>query len=171
MTTLPFSAGPLFSLLSFFALAPSVQAGVSAQETALVPSAIQGGDEFGSAVAIDGDRLVVAGPNSDSAGSPSPATNFNILMIGNSYTQGVGSAPPGGVTEDLQGLFDADPSYSATVSERAMGGWTLLTHLGDATTRNLIEDTASFSWDIVCLQEQSTRPGRAMKFGGSDLAN
>ena len=97
------------------------------------------------------------------------AEDFNILMIGNSYTQG--QAGPGGVTNDVLGIFNADPDHTASVTERAQGGYTIVSHLNDATTLNLITDNVANQWDVIVVQEQSTRPAFAMKFGGSNLTS
>jgi hypothetical protein len=92
------------------------------------------------------------------------ADNFDILMIGNSYTQGRSAEPLGGTDEDLQGIFDADSTHSATVVTRAEGGWTLQDHANSSDTTNLITRGA-ITWDFIVLQEQSTLPAQAMSTG------
>lgn len=88
-------------------------------------------------------------------------------MIGNSYTQGNSSAPP--TYQDLQGFFDADPSIDGAVFNRSFGGATLRSHADpDGATVSLLQSQAGH-YDVVVLQERSDRPGRAIKFGGSQL--
>ncbi len=95
------------------------------------------------------------------------ASTLNVLMIGNSYTY----RNTGGPSDDLQGIFDADPDYSATVVRRVDGGASLWGHRTNPLTTDLITDSVTNQWDVIVLQEQSTRPALAMKNGGGELAN
>ncbi|QEG34327.1 PEP-CTERM sorting domain-containing protein [Bythopirellula goksoeyrii] len=95
--------------------------------------------------------------------------DFNILMIGNSYVQGNSSARA--VSIDVQGLFDSDPAHTGAVTERAESSWSLKTHAESSLTTNLITNSATYQWDAIVLQEQSNRPGRAIKFMDSQLTN
>jgi len=95
------------------------------------------------------------------------AAHFKILMIGNSYTQGNETARATGL--DLQGLFDGDPEHSGSVTMRAEGSASLQNHAGNSDTTSLITNPANI-WDVIILQERSTRPGLAMKYGGSELS-
>jgi hypothetical protein len=94
------------------------------------------------------------------------AEHFNIFMIGNSYTQG--NATARATSLDLQGLFDADPDYSASITVRADSSASLQDHVRNPVTTSLIAD-ASNHWDVIVLQERSERPALAMKDGGSEL--
>ena len=85
------------------------------------------------------------------------AESFDVLMIGNSYTKGRSTEPDGGTTDDVQGLFDADPGHSGIVVEKAVGGRSLRTHANDPETLALITDSA-LVWDAIVLQEQSLLP-------------
>lgn len=100
------------------------------------------------------------------------ADDFNVLMIGNSYTSGIGAGNAGNPSVDLQGLFDADSQHSATVTQYSVGGGTLKGRVNDAAVTGptgLIHNPTN-DWDIIILQERSDRPGLAMKFGGSQLS-
>ena len=94
------------------------------------------------------------------------AEHLNILMIGNSYTQG--NATARATSLDLQGLFDADPVFSASVTVRADSSASLQGHAGNSVTTGLITSAANV-WDVIILQERSERPALAMKYGGSEL--
>jgi uncharacterized protein DUF4886 len=94
------------------------------------------------------------------------AEHFNILMIGNSYTQG--NATARATSLDVQGLFDADPDYSANVTVRADSSASLQDHVNNPATTSLITNPANH-WDVIVLQERSERPALAMKHGGSEL--
>ena len=96
------------------------------------------------------------------------ANDYRILMIGNSYTKGRSTESVGGTSNDLQGLFDADLSHTATVVEQAVGSYRLVDHLNDPVVVNLITDPNNI-WDVIVLQEQSELPAKAMKFGGPSL--
>ena len=100
------------------------------------------------------------------------AEDFNILMIGNSYTSGVGASGAGNPSADLQGLFNADPNHSATVTHYSVSGGTLRGRVNDAAVTGptgLIHNHSN-EWDVIILQERSDRPALAMKFGGSNLS-
>ncbi|TWU26027.1 PEP-CTERM sorting domain-containing protein [Bythopirellula polymerisocia] len=102
-------------------------------------------------------------------GRTAPGSDFNVLMIGNSYVQGNSSARA--VSLDVQGLFDADPAHTGTVTKRAESSWSLKTHAESSITTDLITNSATYQWDAIVLQEQSNRPGRAIKFMDSQLTN
>jgi hypothetical protein len=95
------------------------------------------------------------------------AEHLNILMIGNSYTQG--NATARATSLDVQGLFDADPLFSATVTVRADSSASLEDHAANPLTTSLLTNSSN-KWDVIVLQEQSERPGLAMKNGGGQLA-
>jgi hypothetical protein len=95
------------------------------------------------------------------------AEHLNILMIGNSYTQG--NATARATSLDVQGLFDADPLFSATVTVRADSSASLEDHAANPLTTSLLTNSSN-KWDVIVLQDQSERPGLAMKKGGSQLA-
>lgn len=99
--------------------------------------------------------------------TPLLAAHFNILMIGNSYTQGNETARATGL--DLQGLFDGDPEHSGSVTMRADGSASLQNHVGNSATLDLLTDPVN-EWDVIILQERSSRPALAMKYGGSELS-
>jgi hypothetical protein len=88
-------------------------------------------------------------------------------MIGNSYTQGNSTARA--TSLDVQGLFDADPDFSATVTVRADSSASLEDHAANPLTTSLLTNSSN-KWDVIVLQDQSERPGLAMKNGGSQLA-
>jgi hypothetical protein len=92
---------------------------------------------------------------------------LNILMIGNSYTQGNSTARA--TSLDVQGLFDADPDFSATVTVRADSSASLEDHAANPLTTSLLTNSSN-KWDVIVLQDQSERPGLAMKKGGNELA-
>ncbi len=74
-----------------------------------------------------------------------------VLLIGNSHTYF-----NGGVNTHLQYLIDeARPDWNVLVQARTAGGYTLENHFNDPTTINTI---TSGNWDLVVLQEQSSRP-------------
>ena len=74
-----------------------------------------------------------------------------VLLVGNSHTYF-----NGGVDAHLQALIDtAHPEWNTTVSARTMGGYTLQQHYND---QNTLDAIAGGDWDLVILQEQSSRP-------------
>ncbi|NQU66336.1 MAG: hypothetical protein HQ510_00200 [Candidatus Marinimicrobia bacterium] len=74
-----------------------------------------------------------------------------ILFIGNSYT-----GYNGGIFTHVSGLVDnAHPSWDMTINGIVQGGATLESHWNNVQTRETISNG---NWDIVILQEQSTRP-------------
>lgn len=74
-----------------------------------------------------------------------------VLLVGNSYTYG-----NGGLNTHLQALLQAaHPEWTTTVSAVANGGYTLQNHYNDVNTIGMIN---SGNWDLVILQEQSSRP-------------
>jgi hypothetical protein len=93
------------------------------------------------------------------------AKHLNMLMIGNSYTQG--NATARATSLDLQGLFDADADFSAEISVRADSSASLQQHANNFQTTSLITSGANV-WDVIVLQERSDRPALAMKYGGSE---
>ncbi len=74
-----------------------------------------------------------------------------ILLVGNSHTYF-----NGGVDTHLQALINvAHPEWNAVVDAQTMGGYTLENHYND---QNTLEAIANGDWDLVFLQEQSSRP-------------
>jgi hypothetical protein len=74
-----------------------------------------------------------------------------ILLVGNSHTY-----YNEGVYTHLQALIDAaHPEWGVVVEGCTQGGYTLENHMNDQTTLNTI---ATGNWDLVILQEQSSRP-------------
>lgn len=74
-----------------------------------------------------------------------------VLFVGNSHTYF-----NGGVDAHLQGLLDAvHPEWGAVIQARTIGGATLEQHYADLTTLSTIQ---TGNWDLVILQEQSSRP-------------
>lgn len=74
-----------------------------------------------------------------------------VLLLGNSHTY-----YNGGVDNHLELLLaEAAPDWNVQVSSVTMGGATLQDHLQDPNTIYTIE---TGDWDLVILQEQSTRP-------------
>lgn len=85
------------------------------------------------------------------AGAPSdPGRPGSILFVGNSYTYANGGM------DSIFTLFceSADPQWSPATAMYAVGGYTLEDHYGDPSCLGMI----SRGWDLVILQEQSTRP-------------
>lgn len=79
------------------------------------------------------------------------ADSRRILLVGNSYTYS-----NDGVNEHLQALINsAMSSWGVVVEAVTVGGATLQDHLDNPTTCTLIRDG---DWDLVILQEQSSRP-------------
>ncbi|MDD3535794.1 MAG: hypothetical protein PHC50_06605 [Candidatus Cloacimonetes bacterium] len=74
-----------------------------------------------------------------------------VLMLGNSYTY-----YNNGVNVHLQGLLrSAQPNWEVVVESRTGGGFTLADHYLDPLT---MYDIQYGNWDLVILQEQSSRP-------------
>jgi len=74
-----------------------------------------------------------------------------VLLVGNSHTY-----YNGGVNTHLQSLLNAvHPEWNAVVSAQTGGGYTLENHYNDPNTLAAIQDG---NWDLVILQEQSSRP-------------
>lgn len=74
-----------------------------------------------------------------------------VLIVGNSHTY-----CNGGVDAHLQALVNAaHPEWRVFVDARTAGGYTLENHCNDPNTLNAI---ATGDWDLVILQEQSSRP-------------
>ena len=101
------------------------QVSLASQDAKLLAFDGSAGDTFGDAVSISDGVIAVGARRGNGAHDMTMQTSFQILMIGNSYTQGQSGVPTGGVTEDLQGIFDADPTFNASITERAAGGQTL----------------------------------------------
>lgn len=75
----------------------------------------------------------------------------SVLFVGNSYTQA-----NGGLDSILTGLvLSEDPGSDFHAEMIAFGGYTLEDHWNSAATMAMI---ARGGWDLVVLQEQSTRP-------------
>jgi hypothetical protein len=93
---------------------------------------------------VDGDNGVFA----DTVWSAPP---HRVLFVGNSYTY-----YNGGLNVHVDSLMRcADPAYPFTAAAVAFAGYTLADHWRDSVTHAAI-DTGR--WDLVVLQEQSTRP-------------
>ncbi len=74
-----------------------------------------------------------------------------ILFVGNSHTYF-----NGGVNSHLQALINvAHPEWNTVVQAQTAGGYTLENHFYDWATMSAI---ATGNWDLVILQEQSSRP-------------
>jgi hypothetical protein len=74
-----------------------------------------------------------------------------VLLVGNSHTY-----YNGGVDTHLQALINAvHPEWNAVIQDCTVGGYTLENHYNDANTLNTIRDG---DWDLVILQEMSSRP-------------
>lgn len=74
-----------------------------------------------------------------------------VLMLGNSFTY-----YNGGVNTHLQAMLNSiHPEWNTVVSAITGGGYRLEDHYNDDTTLYTI---ASGNWDLVILQEQSSRP-------------
>lgn len=74
-----------------------------------------------------------------------------ILLVGNSHTY-----YNGGVNTHLEALIDnVHPDWNVSVSASTAGGYTLQDHYNDPNTLNAI---STGDWDLVILQEQSSRP-------------
>ncbi len=74
-----------------------------------------------------------------------------VLFVGNSHTYF-----NGGVDFHLQNLLNAvHPEWGAVIQAHTMGGYTLENHFNDTSTLNAISNG---NWDLVILQEQSSRP-------------
>jgi hypothetical protein len=87
----------------------------------------------------------------ETGGPGIPGPPDSILFVGNSYT-----FFNGGLDSIFVELCEsADPGSGVTAGMYAMGGYTLQDHYGDPACIDLIERG---SWDLVVMQEQSTRP-------------
>ncbi len=74
-----------------------------------------------------------------------------VLFLGNSLTYS-----NGGVETHLQALLEAArPDWRMVFESRSPGGYTLQNHFYDPQTRQAITNG---NWDLVILQEQSSRP-------------
>jgi hypothetical protein len=74
-----------------------------------------------------------------------------VLFVGNSHTY-----YNGGVNVHLQSLLNAvHPEWGAVIQAQTVGGATLENHFNDPNTINAI---STGDWDLVILQEQSSRP-------------
>lgn len=74
-----------------------------------------------------------------------------VLLVGNSHTY-----YNGGVDVHLQQMInEAHADWNVVVQARTAGGYTLENHYNDQATLNAI---SSGDWDLVILQEQSSRP-------------
>jgi len=92
-------------------------------------------------------------------------TNYKALFVGNSYTY-----YNDGVDFHLEKMLKADGSSDSInydIQKIAVGSYTLEAHYADQLTINKIK---SEKWNIVVLQEQSTRPinnpGLFLEFAG-----
>jgi len=74
-----------------------------------------------------------------------------VLLVGNSHTY-----VNEGVDTHLQALMAAaQPEWNVVVEDRTAGGYTLENHYHD---QNTLDAIATGDWDLVVLQEQSSRP-------------
>ena len=74
-----------------------------------------------------------------------------VLLVGNSHTY-----YNGGVDTHLQSLLNAaHPEWNVVVQAQTGGGYTLENHFNDPASISAITDG---DWDLVILQEQSSRP-------------
>ncbi len=71
-------------------------------------------------------------------------TVYKVLILGNSYSQGM--------QPYLQGFSDADPEVALHITAYTPGGYFLEDHAGDATAQGYLTGS---TWDFVILQEQS----------------
>lgn len=94
------------------------------------------------------DRFLI---ESSWGGDDTPAPPCSILFVGNSYT-----FANGGLDSIFTGLvLSADPGADIQCEMLAFGGYTLEDHYGNPVTMGAI---SRGGWDLVILQEQSTRP-------------
>jgi len=74
-----------------------------------------------------------------------------VLLVGNSHTY-----YNGGVDTHLEALLAAaQPDWNVVVDAQTAGGYTLENHFHDSNTLTAISEG---DWDLVILQEQSSRP-------------
>ena len=85
------------------------------------------------------------------AALPLHAKNYNVLMLGNSYTAQTWT--------QIRDFFAADPDNSITFTRITPGGQQLHQHNSTTSTTDLI--TTGGPWDIVVLQDQSQTPAFA----------
>lgn len=79
------------------------------------------------------------------------ASARRVLLVGNSHTYF-----NGGVDSHLQNLIDeARPGWNATIQSCTYGGYTLENHFNNPASISAI---TTGDWDLVILQEQSSRP-------------
>jgi hypothetical protein len=100
-----------------------------------------------------GDALTNHGWNETGVTPPIVKTDYKMLMVGNSFT-----FYNSGVDYHLQLMLNVDKSADSinyNIQEIAVSSYTLQAHYGDPLTINKI---ASDKWNLVVLQEQSTRP-------------
>lgn len=84
-------------------------------------------------------------------GASDPGLPDSILFVGNSYT-----AANGGLDSIFSDFCEsAMPEWDLTTEMFAIGGYTLQDHYSDPACTDLI---SLGGWDLVILQEQSTRP-------------
>jgi hypothetical protein len=96
-------------------------------------------------------RLLHEGDNGFVMDTVTTLPPLRVLFVGNSYTY-----YNGGVSEHVHNLMmSADSTSGIYTSMIAYGGFTLQNHWGNADTRSTIQNGR---WDLVILQEQSTRP-------------
>ncbi|KAA3607104.1 MAG: hypothetical protein DWQ01_15475 [Planctomycetota bacterium] len=101
--------------------------------------------------------------------APAPVEPLQVLWIGNSYTAQTQAY--------LAGFVAADASVELEAGVATQGGWTLWDHYAnrlrpsyDGNTRSLEQKLQEKTWDVVILQEQSTRPSQAWLGNPSELA-
>ncbi len=84
------------------------------------------------------------------ASPPEPAKEYNVLMIGNSYTAGT--------KKHVKAFFDQDPENSVNLTALHPGGKQLLWHRRNPKT---LEAVKGGKWDFITLQDQSQTPSFA----------
>lgn len=133
-----------------------VLATVSGSDSVLAGGAVQGWTGSGDTTLVDirvrfessEDRFLL---ESSWGGAGTPAPPCSILFVGNSYT-----FANGGLDSILTCLvLSADPGAVIHCETIAFGGYTLEDHFGNPITMGAV---TRGGWDLVILQEQSTRP-------------
>jgi hypothetical protein len=129
---------------------------VCSRDSVLAGGAVQGFSSAGDTTLVDlrvryessGDRFLI---ESSWGGAGIPAPPCSILFVGNSYT-----LANGGLDSIFTRLvLSADPGAQIHCETIAFGGYTLENHWNSPITMGAI---SRGGWDLVILQEQSTRP-------------
>lgn len=153
----PLSSGHTETLLTGAAAGNTVLLStVFSPDSTLADGAVQGWSGSGDTTLVDTrvrfesslGRFML---ESSWGGGDIPSPPCSILFVGNSYT-----FANGGLDSIFTGLFlSAYPGAELYCESVAFGGYTLEDHYGDPFTMGRI---ALGCWDLVILQEQSTRP-------------